>query len=452
MMKFSRILLFATCAISFILPAVCFARIGETRSECEKRYGKPTQVEGDCNVYTTEQLTFRVKFGGDGRVEEIVYMKKTSGLTGLMDPSSSYMNIDMIDRLLQNNGFDGKIRWGDDAFTEPVCDKIQWGKSQRTMLGGLWIKGLLPNKFAFEVVELLSFNDGMKAKALSIKSIKTSVTEIEKEKQRKKNELDGLEAPLGGSAQKQSNNKNSNVPPVASKTTEKGQQGSVLPIPDKSYVPDIQLRDLSDKMAKAVDPNGIYQKSNSCFIKQNFMLNGKAFTVETTYKKPNKSKSITYMDGKIINKTVSDGKKCWTTDWNNKTSEILGKNLEHRKFSDEMASTSEPIIDFFDRVEFNGEAKVYESQCYILSCYPKVKDLEPVFLYVSKADYLVKKIILTQVNGKPLVVGIRKYALLKGVMIASEIEMDINNDGKMLLMTVDDYDINMYVPNSDYEQ
>ena len=225
---------------------------------------------------------------------------------------------------------------------------------------------------------------------------------------------------------------------------------NILPAPDTSYVPDIQMKELAGKMVNAVDPNGIYRKSSSYFLKQDIGLDGKTLTYEVTFKNPDKSKTVTYLDGKIIQSTVCDGKECWVTDRNNKKTEITGKDLERIKLLDEMSSPKGTILDVFEKVEFAGEAKVYDSQCYILFCHPKVKDLEPIVLYVSKTDYLTRKII-TLKDGKPYIAIIRKYALLKGIMIASETEMDINNDGKMELMTLTDYKIDNDVPNSEFE-
>ena len=226
---------------------------------------------------------------------------------------------------------------------------------------------------------------------------------------------------------------------------------NILPAPDKSYVPDIQLKELAEKMVNAVDPNGIYRKSNSYFLKQDIEFDGKVLTYEFTFKNPDKSKTVAYLDGKVIQKTICDGKKCWVSDMNNKKSEITGQDFERMKLLDEMSSPSGTILDVFGKVEFAGEAKVYDSPCYILYCYPKSKELEPLVIYVSKSDYLTRKIITVR-NGKTYAAIIRKYALFKGVMIASETERDINNDGKMELMTVTDYEINAAVPDSEFEQ
>lgn len=226
---------------------------------------------------------------------------------------------------------------------------------------------------------------------------------------------------------------------------------NIMPVPDNSYVPDIKLKELAGKMVNAVDPNGIYRKSNSYFLKQDIVFDGKVLTNETTFKDPDMSKTVTYLDGKIIQKTVCNGKKCWATDRDGKKSEITGKDLDRIKLFDAMSSPRGTIVDVFGSIEFAGEEEVGESLCYILICYPKVKELPPLALYVSKNDYLTRKVITVKDN-KAYAAEIKKYSLLKGVMIASETEMDVNNDRKMELMTVTDYKLNIDVPDSEFEQ
>jgi hypothetical protein len=55
---------------------------------------------------------------------------------------------------------------------------------------------------------------------------------------------------------------------------------NILPVPDTSYVPDIQMKELAEKMVNAVDPNGIYRKSNSYFLKQDIGLGSKTVTFD----------------------------------------------------------------------------------------------------------------------------------------------------------------------------
>jgi outer membrane lipoprotein-sorting protein len=230
------------------------------------------------------------------------------------------------------------------------------------------------------------------------------------------------------------------------------QQVNVMPVPDKNYVPDIQLKELAEKMEYAIDPNAVWRNVNSCFFKYDIVIGDKTVTTEITFKKPDKTNSVTYLDGKIIGKNMCDGKQYWIIDQNNKKTEITGNDLERKKFNNVMSYTniSETINNFCDRVEFYGEANIYGTQCYILAFYPKLKDLEPIFLYVSKTDYLTRKVINPN-NGKPYIAVIRKYELLKGCMQASETEIDMNNDGNVKLMTLSDYDTNMHVPDSEFK-
>jgi outer membrane lipoprotein-sorting protein len=224
----------------------------------------------------------------------------------------------------------------------------------------------------------------------------------------------------------------------------------VLPEPDADYVPDIALDDLADRMAVAVDPNGTYRKSTSYFMKQDIVTDGKTITIDVTFKVPDKSSTVIYVDGQRVQKTARNGDQCWVYDRNNRKSELVGKDLERIRLFDAISSPKGTLLDAFAKVEFAGEGNVYGSPCYILYAYPKAKDLEPLIRYVSKADYLTRRMITVK-DGKPYIASIRKYALVKGVMIATETEMDFNDDGKTDLMTMTDYQLNVDVPDSLFE-
>jgi len=226
---------------------------------------------------------------------------------------------------------------------------------------------------------------------------------------------------------------------------------SILPEIDKAYAPDIQLQDLAAKMVNAVDPNGIYRQSKSYYMRQEMMIGGKNVTYEVLYKSPNKFRTVMSLDNKVLQKIVCNGVKCWNTTDKGDITEVTGVELDRLKLLDDMSSSKGTMLDLFEKVEFAGEDKVGDSQCYILICYPKTKELEPMARYVSKSDYLVRKLITVK-DGVPYIADIRKYALLKGVMIPSETEMDINNDGVKEVMRVTDYMLNLEVSDKEFEK
>ncbi len=225
---------------------------------------------------------------------------------------------------------------------------------------------------------------------------------------------------------------------------------SVIPSVDKAYVPDIQLKDLADKMVAAVDPDGVYRASTSYYLRQDIRLGEKTVTYEAMFKSPNKFRTIMSMDNKILQRTSCNGVTCWNISDTGERKEISGAELDRLKLMDAMSSSKGTILDVFESVEIAGEAEVNGSPCYILICHPRTKGLEPIAIYVSKTDYLTRK-IATIVNGKPYVSEIKKYALLKGVMVATESEMDINDDGKKDLMILTDYKLNLDIPDKEFE-
>ena len=229
-----------------------------------------------------------------------------------------------------------------------------------------------------------------------------------------------------------------------------GCASQLLPVVDKAYVPDIQLSVLAEKMRNAVDPNGLYRKSVSYYLKQEIKTDSNLLTIEVTFKSPDKSKTVFSIDGETIQTTVCNGSKCWKIDKDGDMVGVTGGDLERLKLFDALSAPSGTILDVFAKVEFAGEENVYGTPCYILLCHPKSPDLAPIALYASKTDYLNRKIV-TAKDGEPYVAEIRKYSLLKGVMIASETEMDINGDGRKELMTVTDYTLDVNVPDASFE-
>ncbi|HCE46933.1 MAG TPA: hypothetical protein DET40_25585 [Lentisphaeria bacterium] len=226
---------------------------------------------------------------------------------------------------------------------------------------------------------------------------------------------------------------------------------SVIPVVDKNYVPDIQIQELAAKMVNAVDPNGIYRQSKSYYMRQELMINDKSVTYEVLYKSPNKFRTVMSLDNRVLQKIVCNGVKCWSTSDKGERTEITGLEFDRLKLLDELSSSKGTILDVFEKVEFAGEDKVGDSQCYVLICYPKTKELEPMARYVSKSDYLVRKLVTVKA-GAPYIADIKKYALLKGVMIPSETEMDINNDGTKELMRVTDYMLNLEVSDKEFDK
>ncbi len=225
---------------------------------------------------------------------------------------------------------------------------------------------------------------------------------------------------------------------------------SVIPEIDKNYIPDITMQDLAVKMVNAIDPNGVYKQSKSYYMRQEMINDHKIITYEVLYKAPNKFKITMSMDKKILQKTTCNGIKCWNCSEKGEKTELSGLEFERLKLLEDMGSSNGTILDIFDKVEFAGEDEISGTACYILICYPKVKGIEPIVRYVSKSDYLVRKLITIK-NAVPYIADITKYVLFSGVMIPAEAEMDINNDGKRDLMKITDYKLDLDISDTEFE-
>jgi hypothetical protein len=68
-----------------------FARIGETKAECEARYGAPVQTDGDVVKYEKEPFIVMIQFDGTGIAE------------GVILASENAMTKEQVEMLVTNN-------------------------------------------------------------------------------------------------------------------------------------------------------------------------------------------------------------------------------------------------------------------------------------------------------------------------------------------------------------
>jgi len=102
----------------------CSARIGETREQCDQRYGAPTGVEKNAVFYFKNGITIQAIFSG-GECCAIYYLKVDEN--GVNTPFSE----EELKELLAANSLDGKRKWkllkenvwtSDDAFEASVYE------------------------------------------------------------------------------------------------------------------------------------------------------------------------------------------------------------------------------------------------------------------------------------------------------------------------------------------
>jgi hypothetical protein len=118
---------------------------------------------------------------------------------------------------------------------------------------------------------------------------------------------------------------------------------------------------------------------------------------------------------------------------NGEKKQFQGEDLERFKLFNSLgASPKLNLGDVFEKVyvfdEDSGAEKLFR-----VVCIPKFKDLAPIAIYVGKDDYLTKKIV-TRKAGFLYTAETKKYALVRGVMVASETEITYGPDNDRLTL------------------
>ncbi len=180
--------------------------------------------------------------------------------------------------------------------------------------------------------------------------------------------------------------------------------------------------ELMSKMRKSFDPNGVLQNAKAYYLRQKLQSEGGQTFIEMTFKFPDKSRTVTTVDGKIQSLLVYNGGKCWMIDGNGEKRQMQGEDLERFKLFNALGACANiDLKEIFEKVYVFDDDEGPEKY-YRVVCIPKFKDLAPIAIYVGKDDYLTKKIV-TRKAGLSYVVETKKYSLVRGVMIASETEI-----------------------------
>lgn len=200
-------------------------------------------------------------------------------------------------------------------------------------------------------------------------------------------------------------------------------------------------------MKSASDPNGILQNAKSYYLKQKLERENNEISIEITFKFPNKSRTVSTINGKTAEQMLFNGEKCWIVAPSGDKKEFKGQDMERFKLFNSIGTSKDGFTDSFQNVEISEDDST-PIKCYKLTCTPKYKDLAPIIIYVGKDDFLTKKISTTK-DGKPYTAEIKKYSLFKGVMVASE--TIIESDGHKETMTAVDYKLDVDANDSIFE-
>lgn len=226
---------------------------------------------------------------------------------------------------------------------------------------------------------------------------------------------------------------------------------------EEHFKADMTVAEISERMEKATDPNDYYRKSRSYVLKQEMRTeqNGEknTYTIEVKFKLPNFLKTTTFKDKKPISSVLFDGKKAWEIKPDTGESEaITGKRLELVKTFAAIGHPANTLLTVFPKIDAS-EVKVGPKEYYKLVCYPKYKDISPYTMFVGKNNFLTKRLETKMyIKGQAFDYTsiIDRYSMYKGVMIASESTVVLNNNIKQIFHVMD-YQLNVDIPDSEFE-
>lgn len=203
---------------------------------------------------------------------------------------------------------------------------------------------------------------------------------------------------------------------------------------------------------QAVDPSGVLKKTDTYILKRKLMMFGiESGSVVQSFKSPNKSKSITFINGQRYAEQICDGEKAWTIDSSGQAKEISGKELASVKLLNSISDPKRNLMDVFSKFGLS-ETTEDDQVFYKLVCHPNNLELAPVIYYISKDDYLVKRMD-TKVwsNGQeiPIISKIKNYTEVAQVKIAEVTELVSMGISQMFIL--EDYQLNPTIDDSEFE-
>ncbi|QSH41459.1 hypothetical protein P0136_07930 [Lentisphaerota bacterium ZTH] len=220
---------------------------------------------------------------------------------------------------------------------------------------------------------------------------------------------------------------------------------------------DISLNVLEKRMHKAMDPTGAYRNAQSYVQKQMLEIKRdwsgkKSFIVEVKFKRPDLFKTTTIEDNRKKDAVIFNGKKAWLVDYRNKqVIPIKGTKFEKLKVLFSIGRPDSTYEDVFKKVVVT-ETTIDNKPYYKLLCISKIKEQDPISIYVGKNNFLTKRLeTIERINGRPekYISTIDKYTMHDGVMIPAETTVQLDNVKQKSIVIL--YKLNAKIKDSEFK-
>ena len=184
---------------------------------------------------------------------------------------------------------------------------------------------------------------------------------------------------------------------------------------------DITLEELEIKKQQAMDPQDRFKEAQS-FVQREVLTISKWFfsaqcTVETKFKKPDRFRLTTYMEGRPLVTIIYNAGKAWQVNYQeNKVEAISGSDLEQLRVVFDLNRPDSTYQSTFQSVDLT-ECEIDDHEYYHLHCVSGVEGMPPIDFYISKKSFMTKRLVIEGVSDSL----IERYALEDDVIIPQEI-------------------------------
>lgn len=158
---------------------------------------------------------------------------------------------------------------------------------------------------------------------------------------------------------------------------------------------DITLVELEDRMAKALDPQGVFAGANSYYQRQTLKHEGIFFDdiyeIQIRYLKPHFLKVTTLKFNQLQRAFIFNGNAAWSIDYRKKTiKNLTGNELLRIKALYHMLSPGSRYSDLFEDIKLD-KVELEDKQYYRLICTPD-NAKNKLIVYIDCEDFLKKRV------------------------------------------------------------
>lgn len=223
---------------------------------------------------------------------------------------------------------------------------------------------------------------------------------------------------------------------------------------------DLTIFELEEKMEKAMDPEGSFNKAESYVQREMFKIKGiffdSIFQVDLKYKKPYYLRLTTLENNQPVAAVIYNNGSAWSVNYSEKeVKEISGDELLRIDVLHRLTAPNGRYSQLFKKVDvYRCVIEDDPNDYYKIVCNPDDKE-NTISIYVDAKDFLPRRIdadLTVIVDNKKIPFSydsyIESYESMDNVMIPQKVSSV--SDGVESTTTVFDYKLNVKIPESEF--